>query len=102
MNLTQTIVKDHPSRFSPDYPYVLYLENYGPIGDKLNMGDSSTGVRFPPKASSRFKTKQAASKILKAFLVYVNAKIKDAEAKKRSDNKEDGKKKSKPSYFLWT
>ena len=101
MNLSRTIAKHLPSKFAPDHPYVLYLDDYGAIGDKFNMGDSSTGVRFPPKASSRFKTKKRAEEVLKEFLKYVNAKIKDAAAKKRSDNKLEEKKRSRPSYFLW-
>lgn len=89
MKVTQAFIKQHPSKFYPDKPYVLFIPDSGPVGDKLNVGPSTTGIRFPLKAAERFKTKKKAEECLVEFLRYVNAKIKDVT------------KSGKMSYRLW-
>jgi len=108
MNLTELLaVRKHTNNnLYPGLPYEIYIDGYGPFGDKFNVGPSSTGKLLPVGATERFKTREEAERCLVGVLVYVRAKIKDASKGKKAvvgdGEKEKKQKVKKPSYYSWT
>lgn len=97
MNITENLViQKRTTKFNPDPHYVLFIYNYGPVGDKLNVGPSSTGKNFPLNASSEIETIEEAMKAYNGFIAYVESRIQDG--LKKGKKKEE----KRPSYCLWT
>lgn len=91
---THLVVKYDPSRFEPDKPYVLWIEESGRVGDRLNVDTNSPHSNFPVEASDRFSTAKEAYKAYDRFLAYVESKIRSLEKK---PPKPGG-----PSWHKWT
>jgi hypothetical protein len=106
MKVTETYVKYSPSGIPSQgtKSYLLYIPDSGPVGDRHDMGPSSTGMQFPTKASERFAFKKDAERVKAAFLKYCYAKMTDA-AKGHVHHKNSGVSSERgarnPSYFLW-
>lgn len=93
MNITENLcIATLPSKWEPSKPYVLWIEGYGPVGDKLNQGVGYSGKKFMD-ASDRFETRADAVNAYYNFLEYVMDMIK----KKRS-----GSHTKTPSYYNWS
>lgn len=99
MRVTEAHVLYKPSTFKgeEEKPYVIYIPDYGALGDKFNCDTSRSGMAFPKKASSRFKFRKNAIRVCAQFVLYARQKIKDAEA---ASKKSSGKSR-RPSYYLW-
>lgn len=106
IKVTQTYVKYDPSGIPSNFgkTYILYIPDNGPLGDKFNMGPSSTGVKFPPQAAERFAFKRDAEKVLTAFLKYCKAKIDDIKHNHvghKNSGFSSNRLEKDPSYSLW-
>ncbi len=88
-------MEEHHERY-PGKPYFLFIADYGPVGDKLSMGDGYNGARFPYNASDRFSRLEDVHEVYNKLLYYVKDKITQALKGMGGDET-----KRNPSFYQW-
>ncbi len=98
MNITDNLViREYDNPLYPRRPYVLWIADYGPVGDKFDVDSADTPGMFPAKAAENMETLKEALEVREKFLSYVKSKI--TQAKKINQAKKI--KSGKASYRLW-
>lgn len=106
MKVTQAHVVFQPSNFKSEIlkPYLIWIPESGPVGNRLNCDVSLSGAKFPKKAADRFQFKKNAELVCKQFVKYAKQKIQDAKKgyiPPNTDPNAEERKPKTPSYFLW-